>query len=262
MLYQESGQTDLAIQQYTSVIDRYKDTEEAASALESLKQIYNAQGKVNEYAAIAQRAGKSLSPEELDEMTENAAIMATANEDYAKAIEFYRQIDAQTLSEDMKAKALQNGLDCAQKAGDKQAEVEFASKILTGTSKISPDKISQARLIRAKDYMANGLVDQAIADYKELADDNATVYGAQGTVELAQYLYDAQQYQEAEARLDKFIDNGTSYPYWLARAFILLSDVYTATGRDIEAQEYLLSLKSNYSENAEINSMIEQRLKK
>ena len=262
MLYQESGQTDLAIQQYTSVVDRYKDTEEAASALESLKQIYNAQGKVNEYAAIAQRAGKSLSPEELDEMTENAAIMATANEDYAKAIEFYRQIDAQTLSEDMKAKALQNGLDCAQKAGDKQAEVEFASKILTGTSKISPDKISQARLIRAKDYMANGLVDQAIADYKELADDNVTVYGAQGTVELAQYLYDAQQYQEAEARLDKFIDNGTSYPYWLARAFILLSDVYTATGRDIEAQEYLLSLKSNYSENAEINSMIEQRLKK
>ena len=262
MIYQENGQTDLAIQQYTSVIDRYKDTEEATAALESLKQIYNAQGKVNEYAAIAKRAGKGLSPEELDEMTENAAIMATANEEYAKALEFYRQIDAQTLSEDMKAKALQAGLECAEKIGDKDAELEFASKILDGTSKISPDKVSQARLIRAKNYMANGYLDPAINDYKELAKDNVTIYGAQGTVELAQYLFDTQQYQEAESRLDAFIDNGTSYPYWLARAFILLSDVYAKTGREIEAQEYLLSLKSNYSENEEINQMIEQRLNK
>ena len=262
MIFQENGQTDLAIHQYTTVIDQYKDTEEAASALESLKQIYNAQGKVNEYAAIAQRAGKSLSPEELDEMTENAAVMATANGEYAKALDFYRQIDAQTLSEDMKAKALQNGLELAEKAGNKDAELEFATKILDGTSKISPDKVSQARLIRAQNYMANGYIDPAINDYKELANDNVTIYGAQGTVELAQYLYDTQQYQEAETRLDTFIDNGTSYPYWLARAFILLSDVYAKTGRDIEAQEYLLSLKSNYSENAEINQMIEERLKK
>ena len=262
MIFQENGQTDLAIHQYTTLIDQYKDTEEATAALESLKQIYNAQGKVNEYAAIAQRAGKSLSPEELDEMTENAAVMATANGEYAKALELYRQLDAQTLSEDMKAKALQNGLEMAGKAGNKEAELEFASKILDGTSKISPDKVSQARLLRAQNYMINGYIDPAINDYKELANDNVTIYGAQGTVELAQYLYDTQQYQEAETRLDAFIDNGTSYPYWLARAFILLSDVYTKTGRDIEAQEYLLSLKSNYSENAEINEMIEQRLKK
>ena len=262
MIFQENGQTDLAIQQYTTLIDQHKDTEEAAAALESLKQIYNAQGKVNEYAAIAQRAGKSLSPEELDEMTENAAVIATANGEYAKALDFYRQIDAQTLSEDMKAKALQNGLELAGKAGNKEAELEFASKILDGTSKISPDKVSQARLIRAQNYMANGYIDPALQDYKELANDNVTVYGAQGTVELAQYLYDTQQYQEAESRLDTFIDNGTPYPYWLARAFILLSDVYSKTGRDIEAHEYLLSLKSNYSENAEINQMIEERLKK
>ena len=155
MIFQENGQTDLAIQQYTTLIDQHKDTEEAAAALESLKQIYNAQGKVNEYAAIAQRAGKSLSPEELDEMTENAAVIATANGEYAKALDFYRQIDAQTLSEDMKAKALQNGLELAGKAGNKEAELEFASKILDGTSKISPDKVSQARLIRAQNYMAN-----------------------------------------------------------------------------------------------------------
>jgi len=48
--------------------------------------------------------------------------------------------------------------------------------------------VSQARLIRAKNYMANGFLDPAIADYKILAEDNITEYGAQGTVELAQHL--------------------------------------------------------------------------
>ena len=33
------------------------------------------------------------------------------------------------------------------------------------------------------------------------------------------------------------------------------------TDRKVEAREYLLSLKSNYSENEEINNMIKERLK-
>ena len=81
-------------------------------------------------------------------------------------------------------------------------------------------------------------------------------------VEMAQYYYDIEQYGVAEQMLDRFIDSGTSHSYWLARAFILLADVYLKTDRAIEAQEYLLSLKTNYTESAEINQMIDERLKK
>ena len=95
-----------------------------------------------------------------------------------------------------------------------------------------------------------------------LALDNMTAYGAQGLVEMAQYYYDIEQYGVAEQMLDRFIDSGTSHSYWLARAFILLADVYLKTDRAIEAQEYLLSLKTNYTESAEINQMIDERLKK
>ena len=262
MIYQESGNTEEAIRQYTSVVEQYHNTEEASAALESLKQIYTAQGRVNEYATIAAKAGKPLSPDELDELTENAAVMATANEEYAKATAYYRQLASQTLSEDTRSRAMENGLECAAKAGDNQEYMAFASMILDGNTKISPDKMAQARLLRAQHNMKEGLTDQALADYRILALDNMTVYGAQGLVEMAQYYYDIEQYGVAEQMLDRFIDSGTSHSYWLARAFILLADVYLKTDRAIEAQEYLLSLKTNYTESAEINQMIDERLKK
>ena len=260
MIYQEMGETDKAIKQYESIIDRYPNTEEAKAALESLKQIYNAQGKVNEYAAIAQRAGVSLSPEELDELTENAAIIALADSNYVKAYEHYMQLQYQTLSEDVRVRALEGAFECAEKNNNAEALAKISEIILQGNSKVAPDKVLQARLIRAKNNMASGNAQAAIADYMVLAADNMTIYGAQGTVELAQYYYDRGRYEEAEKLLDNFIDSGTMYDYWLARAFILISDVYMKTDRDVEANEILLSLKNNYKENEEINKMIEERL--
>ncbi len=261
MIYQEMGEEDKAIEQYESIIKRYPNTEESKAALESLKQIYNAQGKVNEYAAIAQSAGVSLTPEELDEMTENAAIIAYADSNYVKAYEHYLQLQYQTLSEDVRTRALEGAFDCAERMNDAEARAKIAGLILEGNRKVAPDKVQQARLIRAKSNMASGNTEAALDDYRMLAADTMTVYGAQGTVELAQYYYDHQQYQESEALLDQFIDSGTLHTYWLARAFVLISDVYAATDRKIEAREYLLSLKSNYSGNEEINKMIAERLK-
>jgi predicted negative regulator of RcsB-dependent stress response len=109
-------------------------------------------------------------------------------------------------------------------------------------------------------YLHTGNVDGALADWTQLSADTRTVYGAEAAVRLAQHSYESQQYQAAESLLLSFIDSGTPHAYWLARGFILLADVYSATDRKVEAREYLLSLKSSYSENEEINKMIEERL--
>jgi predicted negative regulator of RcsB-dependent stress response len=109
--------------------------------------------------------------------------------------------------------------------------------------------------------MKLGNTDAAVADYQVLTRDTSTQYGAQAIVELSQYAYDTKQYKSAEEILNRFVNSGTSHTYWLARAFVLLSDVFAQTDRTIEARQYLLSLKSNYTESEEINKMIEERLK-
>ena len=57
-----------------------------------------------------------------------------------------------------------------------------------------------------------------------------------------------------------YIDVSTPHAYWLARSFVLLSDVYAKLGRTLEARQYLLSLKQNYQADDDIAGMIETRL--
>ena len=103
---------------------------------------------------------------------------------------------------------------------------------------------------------------KAADDLKLLAKDTRTLYGAEAKFLVAQQMYNAGEYAAAEKEILNFIDQSTPHAYWLARSFVLLSDVYVAMGKDLDARQYLLSLQQNYQGNDDIESMIEDRLKK
>ena len=260
MIYFEAGNTDAALEAYNRVINTYPNTKEAQTALANLKDICTELGRVNEYAQLAQKAGKSLSSEELDQMVSDAAVRSMQEGDYTKAQQYYNQLSMQTTNGDVQMAALEGSLRSAFAAKNYEATIGTATQILQH-QKTNPNLRGEALIYRAESYLAEGKSAEAVADLQALSTDTQTSYGAQANVRLAQYAYDTNQYTAAEQLLTKFIDSGTTHQYWLARAFITLSDVYKKTGRDVEAREYLLSLKSNYNENEEINKMIEERLK-
>ena len=101
----------------------------------------------------------------------------------------------------------------------------------------------------------------AMQDSIAAAQEAVAIEAAKAPVEAAQALFDAGQYQQAEQQLNAAIDAGIGKPYWLARAFVLLSDIYRAEGREVEARQTLESLKANYKENDDIIEMIKQRTK-
>ena len=77
---------------------------------------------------------------------------------------------------------------------------------------------------------------------------------------MAEYGYHNGDAAGAEKEIFAFIDKNTPHQYWLAKAFVLLSDIYISQGKDFDAKQYLLSLKENYKDNAEINTEIKARL--
>ena len=67
--------------------------------------------------------------------------------------------------------------------------------------------------------------------------------------------------EKARQTADALINAGTPHNYWLARAFIVLSDALRKQGKTFEANEYLKSLKNNYPDTDEdIFLMINERL--
>ena len=74
-----------------------------------------------------------------------------------------------------------------------------------------------------------------------------TLYGAEAKYLVALQWYDAKVIMPAaEKEILNFIDQSTPHAYWLARSFILLSDVYVAMDKKLDARQYLLSLQQNY----------------
>ena len=262
LVYFTQGNMDLAVKAYRQVVADFPKSEAAQTALANLKDIYTRQGRVDEYAAVAATAGNPVSAEELDRLTDEAALRALTDGQYRLALTHYTQLEAQTASDEMRAKALTGQLRAAMALDDDETVIATAGKILQPGTKLPLETLQEARLDRAHRYMKKGQADKAVADLNYLAEDSVTVYGAQATVELAQYAFDTRQYEGAEQLIMQFTDKGTTYDYWLARAFVLLADVYAQTDRKIEAKQYLLSLKANYPDNEEINRMVDERLGK
>lgn len=178
--------------------------------------------------------------------------------EYAKALSIYKLLKEKTASAERRLLAQTGILRSACPLGDTNETILIANEMLTNP-KLAPELMNEARYDRAKAALATH-PEQALPDLKELAKDTRNLYGAEAKYRLAQYLYDDGQNEQAEKELLEFIDVSTPHAYWLARSFVLLSDVYAKMGRLMEARQYLLSLKQNYQADDDIAGLIETRL--
>ena len=73
---------------------------------------------------------------------------------------------------------------------------------------------------------ANNQCEQAIAAFKEVAAVNKSAWGAEARYEIANCYFTLNQLSAAEKAGLEVIKVTGSYDYWVAKAYILLGDVY------------------------------------
>ena len=144
---------------------------------------------------------------------------------------------------------------------DNERVVEMADKLLASTSLGASGK-SETAFTKAMALADLGRGDEAVAIWSELAADTDDLTGTKSAYYLARYHYDTKNTDKALEEINRLIDANPPHDYWLARGFILLSDILRRKGGDFEADEYLRSLRQNYPGNeADIFRMIDERLK-
>ena len=180
---------------------------------------------------------------------------------FADALASYKILKEKATTADRRLLAETGMLRCAHLIKD-DAETIHAATALLAEAKLTPELANEALYYRAKSYMNQKADKKALADLQTLAKDTRNLYGAEAKYLVAQQYYTAGEYAAAKKELLDYIERSTPHAYWLARSFVLLSDVYMAMDKKLDARQYLLSLQQNYHANDDIEGMIESRLEK
>ena len=141
--------------------------------------------------------------------------------------------------------------------------MEYAAKA-AALPGISPEEMNEALYLGAEAALKEdpSRHDKAFSTLDALARSSDRLWGAKAAVTLGEILLQQGRPAEAEEVLLYLIDNGSDDNYLLAKGYIYLADAYVAQDKDYLARLYLQTLQSNYpGKEKDIHNMINSRLK-
>jgi len=218
---------------------RTNDKEKALSAYQTLAVIHG-----NQY---------------IQEAYTRCAEITYDKKDYAASLQYFKQLQLVAQTTEKRNVARLGILRCSYYLNDHTTTVNIAGEIIAD-AKSDADVKAEARYNRAKAYIAQNQTVAAITDLKLLATDTRTSNGAESKYLLANIYFEQNSLKEAENEIMDFAKKNTPHQFWLARSFVLLSDIYIKQNNDFQAKQYLLSLQKNYTTADEIQGMITERL--
>lgn len=124
--------------------------------------------------------------------------------------------------------------------------VIITAKSLLETDGITDEMAREAGFRMARAYYDQGDFEDALTWFRKTATEVASVEGAESKYRVAEIYYRTGRYDEAEQEINNFIDMSTPHPYWMARAFLLLSDLSLRKGDVIQARYTIQSILDYY----------------
>jgi len=181
--------------------------------------------------------------------TENSALKAAEilfrKKDYAKALQMYERLEENAENPASLQESYLGQMRCNFYLGNHGIAVQKGQKVLE-TERLSPNLAAETHLITGKSYMSLQRYEAARTSFENVMKLSQGEAGAEALFNLAAISYEQKDYTAAESQIFKLSGDYASYDYWVARSFILLSDVYIKTGNVFQARQTLQSIIDNY----------------
>lgn len=260
----EAAQNQYAEKGKTSLLEKYlAEYPEGANRPQALYYMAEASWKAGKHSQTVLRAQELITAYPHSEASRYAMLLKAKSQaaqgKHEAALVDYRALE-QSASDPATVEEARLGiLRSASILGRNNEVLELTSDMLASAS--SNEVRGEVNYRRALALNAMKRYAEADKILQALAATPGELYGSMGAVAYGQSLLDRGKVVEAETVVNNFIDADPPHQYWLARGFILYSDILRKQGKTFEADEYLRSLRDHYpGRDADINTMINRRL--
>jgi len=130
------------------------------------------------------------------------------------------------------------------------------------SDKASEEELNSSDLFAGKAYLSKADTASAVKAFTSVVGKTKTLAAAEAKYSLAEIQYAKRDYKTSQKTCFDLINNMPSYDYWVAKAFILLSDNYVALKDNLQAKSTLLSIIDNYDGKDEIVATAKEKLEK
>lgn len=245
-----SGSYSESVKLFGQYLDQFKSGSKVATATFCLADSYNRLGDrdnaLDNYILITNMS--------VNEHTANSIISAATilmdKSLHEEAYNLLLGIDAATTDKEMIKKALEMSLNSAIALDDRAKSLEIADKIISNKSLAAKDK-QLAYTVAGRYNIADREYEDAIKNLKAASYELKSRSGAEAKYLLAKALFMDTNTSDAESEILDFAKRGTPQRDILARAFILLGDIYLYKGDSFQAKATYQSVIDGYESDGE-----------
>lgn len=256
--YYLQGRCEPAIQSFTKYLESFPEGAFAVNAIYYKSDCYLKSNQVD----LALEGFKAVAEKPRSRFTEPALATASGIEyssaDYAAALPLFEQLETVAEDPDNTIAAITGQMRCHFRAQNYNAAILAAQKLL-GTGKASADLANEIHYTLGKSYLAQNDLTSAESEFLLTSKLKGTEKGAEAAYYLAEIAFQTDRPAEAENRVYQLSENFAAQDYWVAKGFILLSDIFIKNGNEFQARETLKSIIDNY-QGPELGDIARQKL--
>jgi len=169
------------------------------------------------------------------------------NENYVQALSYFERLAQISNSGTNLPDALTGIMRCQFNLAKYPECITTANQILA-LEKVSDILKRETNYKLGLSYYNSGNADKAFPILSNLSIDTNSAEGAESKFLVAEILFEKQKLKESEKEIMDFIDKNSPHQFWLAKSFLLLSDIYLKNGDEFQAKHTLKSIEENYPE--------------
>ena len=252
------GSCDQAISSFKKYLDSFPNGAFVANACYYQAECYL---KSNQLTP-ALEGFKKVAGKPRSRFTEAALATASSMEysavNYAAALPLFEQLETVAEDPDNVVASIAGQMRCHYKSKNFPSAILAAQKLLA-SGKASADLTNEIHFTLGQSYLAQEDLTLAESEFTISGKLSGTENGAEASFNLAAIAFQTGRLVDAEERIYTLAENFAAYDYWVAKGFILLSDVFVKNGNEFQARQTLESIIENYK-GPELGDVAKEKL--